>query len=176
MVLCLPEEHKWSDHARVYYKAQRKSTKKAQINGKDYWISSNGKHAIWFDKKFENWKIGYERNKGTSKCAIYSIPTGVKSPLEIGKKWASLSIFPNGQTHHSNGETFRYKDDDIEIKNFTGIVFASFFRNDLVKPEILNPSLNLSVFMFRSISEKRIQVCLSVIECLDQYTHGWIFQ
>ena len=120
LVVSLPEQHKWSDHARVYYKVQRKA-KKALINGKHYWMSSNGKHAIWFDKKFKNWKIGYEEHKGTSKCAIYSIctDTQVGSPAEIENNWACY----HGETFHysSADSALHYRDEAIQVTNFTGM-------------------------------------------------------
>ena len=84
----------------------------AQINDKDYWISSNEEHAIWFDKKFKNWKIGYQRHKGTSKCAMYSIhPRNalLESPSDIGKNWTSVD----------DSNSFNI-DETIDIQRFKG--------------------------------------------------------
>ena len=42
------------------------------VNGKSYWIQEEGTSAIWFDKKYGNWKIGSKDNLGTSASGLYS--------------------------------------------------------------------------------------------------------
>ena len=42
------------------------------VNGKSYWIQEEGTSAIWFDKKYGNWKIGSKDNLGTSASGFYS--------------------------------------------------------------------------------------------------------
>ena len=42
------------------------------VNGKQCWIQEQGSHAIWYDKKFRNWKIGSKKHRGTSICSLHS--------------------------------------------------------------------------------------------------------
>ena len=42
------------------------------VNGKSYWMQEEGTSAIWFDKKYGNWKIGSKDNLGTSASGLYS--------------------------------------------------------------------------------------------------------
>ena len=42
------------------------------VNGKLYWIQEEGTSALWFDKKYGNWKIGSKENLGTSASGLYS--------------------------------------------------------------------------------------------------------
>ena len=42
------------------------------VNGKSYWIQEEGTSALWFDKKYGNWKIGSKENLGTSASGLYS--------------------------------------------------------------------------------------------------------
>ena len=40
------------------------------VNGKSHWLQDPGSNAIWYDKRFENWKIG--SNLGSSSASIIS--------------------------------------------------------------------------------------------------------
>ena len=42
------------------------------VNGKFYWIQEEGTSALWFDKKYGNWKIGSKENIGTSASGLYT--------------------------------------------------------------------------------------------------------
>jgi hypothetical protein len=42
------------------------------VNGKQCWIQEQGSNAIWYDKKFRNWKIGGKKHNGTSTSSLYS--------------------------------------------------------------------------------------------------------
>ena len=41
------------------------------INGRPYWLQENGTHAIWYDDKNMNWKLGSESNRGTSISILF---------------------------------------------------------------------------------------------------------
>ena len=65
------------------------------VNGKSYWMQEEGTSAIWFDKKYGNWKIGSKDNLGTSASGLYS-NANVKKPQDAtiwnyyitdNKKW-----------------------------------------------------------------------------------------
>ena len=51
------------------------------VNGKSYWMQEGGTSAIWFDKKYGNWKIGSKDNLGTSASGLYS-NANVKTPQD----------------------------------------------------------------------------------------------
>ena len=55
------------------------------VNGKSYWMQEEGTSAIWFDKKYGNWKIGSKDNLGTSASGLYS-NANVDQPQEA-KTW-----------------------------------------------------------------------------------------
>ena len=42
------------------------------VNGKQCWIQEQGSNAIWYDKKFRNWKMGDKKHNGTSTCSLLS--------------------------------------------------------------------------------------------------------
>ena len=42
------------------------------VNGKQCWIQEQGSNAIWYDKKFRNWKMGDKKHNGTSTCSLHS--------------------------------------------------------------------------------------------------------
>ena len=74
-------------------------------------MSSNDEYAIWFDEKFGNWKIGLVENRGTSKCAMYSIDqNNGDNSNPIGKCWT-----------YWNGQNW-IKDREIKVKNDPGKV------------------------------------------------------
>ena len=53
------------------------------VNGKSYWMQEEGTSAIWFDKKYGNWKIGSKDNLGTSASGLYSSrKRNVKKPQD----------------------------------------------------------------------------------------------
>ena len=53
------------------------------VNGKSYWMQEGGTSAIWFDKKYGNWKIGSKDNLGTSASGLYSSrKRNVKKPQD----------------------------------------------------------------------------------------------
>ena len=68
------------------------------VNGKQNWIHVQGSVAIWYDQKFKNWKIGPEKNLGTSRCYLKST-NDAKRPEEAttwkyftkGGKWLPTS-------------------------------------------------------------------------------------
>ena len=39
------------------------------MNNKPYWLQESGTDAIWYDKNFQNWKIGHESNLGSGSGA-----------------------------------------------------------------------------------------------------------
>ena len=47
------------------------------VNGKQYWIQEQSSNAIWYDKKFRNWKIGDKKHSGTSICSLHSTFDGL---------------------------------------------------------------------------------------------------
>ena len=96
-----------SDHAKVYYLGTFGPLSRS--NKDKYWMSSNDEYAIWFDEKFGNWKIGLVENRGTSKCAMYSIDqNNGDNSNPIGKCWT-----------YWNGRNW-IKDREIKVKNDPG--------------------------------------------------------
>ena len=59
------------------------------VNGKLYWIQEEGTSALWFDKKYGNWKIGSKENLGTSASGLY---TQCPSRYLDGKKTSCFSF------------------------------------------------------------------------------------
>ena len=45
-----------------------------RINGRSYWVSSDDKHAIWYENK--SWRVGDIEDLGTGICGIYSVAPG----------------------------------------------------------------------------------------------------
>merc|ERR1712079_587270 len=98
-----------SDHAKVYYLGTLGPLSRSNKN--KYWSSSNDEYAIWFDENFENWKIGLAKNRGTSKCAMYSIDQNHEDDTTspVGKSW----MYWNGQIW--------VKDEDIKVEEDPGL-------------------------------------------------------
>merc|ERR1712062_10788 len=42
------------------------------IGGRDWYLSSNGKYAIWYSGKLGNWSVGREQKKGTGVSVFYT--------------------------------------------------------------------------------------------------------
>ena len=57
-----------------------------KINGRYYWISVDGKQAIWYDPNYNNWKIGSKGNLGSSTAGLKSI-YATACPSDDGNKW-----------------------------------------------------------------------------------------
>ena len=100
-----------SDHAKVYYLGTLGPLSRSNKN--KYWSSSNDEYAIWFDENFENWKIGLAKNRGTSKCAMYSIDQNHEDDTTspVGKSW----MYWNGQIW--------VKDEDIKVEEDPGKIY-----------------------------------------------------
>ena len=100
-----------SDHAKVYYLGTLGPLSRSNKN--KYWSSSNDEYAIWFDENFENWKIGLAKNRGTSKCAMYSIDQNHEDDTTspVGKSW----MYWNGQIW--------VKDEDIKVEKDPGKIY-----------------------------------------------------
>ena len=43
-----------------------------QINGRKYFVSADGEHAIWYSKDFNSWGIGTIDNLGENRAGISS--------------------------------------------------------------------------------------------------------
>ena len=98
-----------SGHAKVYYLGTLGPLSRS--NKDKYWTSSNNEYAIWFDEKFGNWKIGFDKNRGTSKCAMHSFILETDDQDDsspIGKSW----VYYNGQNW--------VLDEEIKVENDPG--------------------------------------------------------
>ena len=51
------------------------------VNGKSYWMQEEGISVLWFDKTFNNWKIGNKAGLGGKTSAFYS-NTNVNEPQD----------------------------------------------------------------------------------------------
>ena len=63
------------------------------VNGKSHWLQDPGSNAIWYDKRFENWKIG--SNLGSSSASIISYddvagPQVATTWKYYNKKWIAF--------------------------------------------------------------------------------------
>ena len=61
------------------------------VNGKSYWIQEDGTSALWFDKKYGNWKIGSKENIGTSASGLYT--PGIKMVKKLTPSHLPFRIF-----------------------------------------------------------------------------------
>ena len=62
-------------------------TYKGKINGRDYWVSANGKSAIWYYPAFRQWMCGHINYLGTQWRGIFSEITSVHCPTQNLKRW-----------------------------------------------------------------------------------------
>ena len=60
MVLRNDLKEKWNTSEGVYVLGSTK------VNGKPHWLQEGVKHAIWYDDKLLNWKLGDISQLGTS--------------------------------------------------------------------------------------------------------------
>merc|ERR1711902_155017 len=42
------------------------------IGGRDWYLSSDGENAIWYDTEYGKWRLGYESKKDTTWCVFYT--------------------------------------------------------------------------------------------------------
>ena len=90
---------RWSDAEGVY------SICPSLINGKPWWQQAS--NALWYDKTFQNWKIGDTGDHGGSDCKMFTLPNTAKDPPHIATPWKYM-----------NGEYSMYPGSrDIIIKN-----------------------------------------------------------
>ena len=77
------------------------------VNGKHYWIHHQGAYAIWYDKEFNNWKIGHKLDFRTGICGLHST-NDTTGPEEVttwkywneNDEWKSTSnIFKSPSMH-----------------------------------------------------------------------------
>ena len=57
-----------------------------KVHNRNYWISSNGKKAIWYDPKMNNWKIGDKSDLGSSTGGL-KLKFNAPCPDIDGNKW-----------------------------------------------------------------------------------------
>ena len=57
---------KWQDKEGVY------SLSPNLLNGKSIWLQESGSNALWYDKWYDNWKIGFVYSLGGSNCSLKS--------------------------------------------------------------------------------------------------------
>jgi hypothetical protein len=55
---------RWEDTEGVYKLSSN------PVNGKAHWLQEAGSNALWFDKVFQNWKIGLVSGLGGSTCKV----------------------------------------------------------------------------------------------------------
>ena len=57
-----------------------------KTNGRQDWMSSNGKFAMWYGKS-GFWFVGLVEQRGTQNVIMYTAETTLSSPVEVGAKW-----------------------------------------------------------------------------------------
>ena len=57
-----------------------------KVNNRNYWISPDGKYALWYDPKYKNWIIGRKSDLGTSTGYLKS-KFDAPCPDIDGNKW-----------------------------------------------------------------------------------------
>ena len=92
------------------------------VNGKLYWIQEEGTSALWFDKKYGNWKIGSKENLGTSASGLYS-NANVNKPQDatIWNYWISGNKIwiKSNETEVYAGNIIIHKESDSIDENLT---------------------------------------------------------
>ena len=58
-----------------------------KTNEKNYWVHQNNHTAIWWDKKFEKWKIGFFKDLGSSAAFIKGPSNNDNPPTLITEGW-----------------------------------------------------------------------------------------
>ena len=74
-MVTLTDGHKWALCGGIYHLASH------PINGKPYWLQESGAHAIWYDDKKKNWKLGSESNLGSSRSKLLTDHGTAKTAL-----------------------------------------------------------------------------------------------
>jgi len=97
-----------------------------RINGRSYWVSSDDKHAIWYENK--SWRVGDIEDLGTGICGIYSVAPGEPH-------WPNHEI--NWRYFNGKEWIFASKNIKMEGRNFTEVPNI-FQENEGKYPAALN--------------------------------------
>ena len=82
---------RWSDAEGVY------SICPSLINGKPWWQQAS--NALWYDKTFQNWKIGDTGDHGGSDCKMFTLRNTARDPPHIATPWKYMI---NGECMYIN--------------------------------------------------------------------------
>ena len=93
---------RWSDAEGVY------SICPSLINGKPWWQQELASNALWYDKTFQNWKIGDTGDRGGSDCKMFTLGNTARDPPHIATPWKYMI----------NGEWSMYPGSKITLKIF----------------------------------------------------------
>ena len=57
------------------------------VNEKSYWVQETGTNALWYDPKYQNWKIGWSSRLGGSTAKLLTQQNTASDPPHIALPW-----------------------------------------------------------------------------------------
>ena len=111
-------------------------TYKGNVNGKNYWIKNDGKQAMWYFPKYNEWCVGSIQYLGTNWRGISAGQTSAKCPTQNRKRWSYFNgigwkteLKPHIQIHCKDNFIDYHKEILLPTGNYlrTLIVANEFF-------------------------------------------------